>query len=73
MCKENYGSHQGSGREVALLPRRSSTYFEKPKAWEIAKFKGSHLYSITFLMDFINHINWGNLEPLCSFELPPCK
>ena len=29
--------------------------------------------SITFLMDFINHINWGNLEPLCSFELPPCK
>jgi hypothetical protein len=29
--------------------------------------------SITFLMDFINHINWGNLEPLYSFELPPYK
>jgi hypothetical protein len=48
VCKENYGSHQGSGREVALLPRRSSTYFEKPKAWEIAKFKESHVYLITF-------------------------
>jgi hypothetical protein len=48
VCKEKLWKYQGSGREVALLPRRSSTYFEKPKAREIAKFKGSHVYSITF-------------------------